>query len=102
MAEYGPTGSSSGIDPSDGPDGLIAALGGLAERVQQVPALQPLEDAVRAAQASGNLSAARLQQLTGLINRVILLQQEVNNSILVLYNAFGLPGLERRHSSRPD
>src|SRR5271155_1199882 len=101
MPEHGPTGLG-GIDPGNGPDGLINALAGLADRVQQVPALKPLEDAVRAAQASGNLSAARLQQLTGLINRVILLQQEVNNSILVLYNAFGLPGLERRHSSRGD
>ena len=86
----------------DEPDMLISALGRLAGRVGQLPDLKPLEDAVREAEASGNLSVARHQQLTGLINRVILLQQEVNNSILVLYNAFGLPGIERRRSSRPD
>jgi hypothetical protein len=80
---------------------LISALGRLADRVHALPELEPLEDAVRHAEVSGNLSAARHQQLTGLINRVNLLQQEVNNSILVLYNAFGLPGIERRRSTPP-
>jgi hypothetical protein len=84
------------------PDTLIAALGRLAAGVEALPDLKPLEEAVRQAEASGNLSAARHQQLTGLINRVILLQQEVNSSILVLYNAFGLPGIERRHPGRLD
>jgi len=92
----------SRAEMDDEPDMLIAALGRLAGRVAQLPELKPLEDAVREAEASGNLSVARHQQLTGLINRVILLQQEVNNSILVLYNAFGLPGIERRRSGRPD
>jgi hypothetical protein len=89
----------AGMD--DEPAVLISALGRLADRVQALPKLEPLEDAVRHAEASGNLSAARHQQLTGLINRVNLLQQEVNNSILVLYNAFGLPGIERRRSTPP-
>jgi hypothetical protein len=80
----------------DEPDMVISALGRLAERVGAQPELGVLEDAVRHAEASGNLSVARHQQLTSLINRVVLLQQEVNNSILVLYSAFGLPGIERR------
>jgi len=92
----------SRTEMDDEPDMLIAALGRLAGKVGELPDLKPLEDAVREAEESGNLSVARHQQLTGLINRVILLQQEVNNSILVLYNAFGLPGIERRRSSRPD
>jgi hypothetical protein len=98
MSEY----ERSATEMDHESDMLISALGRLAGRVGDLPDLKPLEAAVRQAEASGNLSFARHQQLTGLINRVILLQQEVNNSILVLYNAFGLPGLERRHSGRLD